>query len=149
MLEPYEGKPSRTVLRRESGSNPADLAGSWGPQPQRRRRKIRCRWIRGSRSDLQTTAHQQRRWSTTRCGSNCARAGTCSGRDTADGVTEYVKGRSRRGTALALVPRCAPQQGPCVPSGPTERHPCPSQLTRRPARLCGGGGKTGVPKLCR
>ena len=27
MLEPYEGKPSRTVLRRESGSNPADLAG--------------------------------------------------------------------------------------------------------------------------
>ncbi len=27
MLELYEGKPSRTVLRRESGSNPADLAG--------------------------------------------------------------------------------------------------------------------------
>ena len=27
MLEPYEGKPSRTVLRRDSGSNPADLAG--------------------------------------------------------------------------------------------------------------------------
>ena len=26
MLEPYEGKLSRTVLRRESGSNPADLA---------------------------------------------------------------------------------------------------------------------------
>ncbi len=27
MLEPYERKRSRTVLRRESGSNPADLAG--------------------------------------------------------------------------------------------------------------------------
>ena len=27
MLELYEGKPSRTVLRRESGSNPTDLAG--------------------------------------------------------------------------------------------------------------------------
>ena len=27
MLEPYDGKLSRTVLRRESGSNPADLAG--------------------------------------------------------------------------------------------------------------------------
>ena len=26
MLEPYDGKLSRTVLRRESGSNPADLA---------------------------------------------------------------------------------------------------------------------------
>ena len=26
MLELYDGKPSRTVLRRESGSNPADLA---------------------------------------------------------------------------------------------------------------------------
>lgn len=26
MLEPYEWKHSRTVLRRESGSNPADLA---------------------------------------------------------------------------------------------------------------------------
>ena len=26
-LEPYDGKLSRTVLRRESGSNPADLAG--------------------------------------------------------------------------------------------------------------------------
>ncbi|MEE0775444.1 MAG: ABC transporter ATP-binding protein, partial [Bacillota bacterium] len=25
MLEPYEWKRSRTVLRRESGSNPADL----------------------------------------------------------------------------------------------------------------------------
>ena len=25
ILEPYEGKLSRTVLRRESGSNPADL----------------------------------------------------------------------------------------------------------------------------
>lgn len=28
MLEPYDGKPSRTVLRRESGSNPTDLAGT-------------------------------------------------------------------------------------------------------------------------
>ncbi len=28
MLELYEGKPSRTVLRRESGSNPTDLAGT-------------------------------------------------------------------------------------------------------------------------
>ena len=28
MLELYDGKPSRTVLRRESGSNPADLAGT-------------------------------------------------------------------------------------------------------------------------
>ncbi len=27
MLEPYDGKLSCTVLRRESGSNPADLAG--------------------------------------------------------------------------------------------------------------------------
>ena len=27
MLELYDGKLSRTVLRRESGSNPADLAG--------------------------------------------------------------------------------------------------------------------------
>ena len=26
MLEPYDGKLSRTVLRRESGSNSADLA---------------------------------------------------------------------------------------------------------------------------
>lgn len=26
MLEPYEGKLSRTVLRRERGSNPSDLA---------------------------------------------------------------------------------------------------------------------------
>lgn len=26
LLEPYEGKPSRTVLRREGGSNPADLS---------------------------------------------------------------------------------------------------------------------------
>ena len=30
MLELYEGKPSRTVLRRESGSNPTDLAGCTG-----------------------------------------------------------------------------------------------------------------------
>lgn len=28
MLELYDGKPSRTVLRRESGSNPVDLAGT-------------------------------------------------------------------------------------------------------------------------
>lgn len=28
MLELYDGKLSRTVLRRESGSNPADLAGT-------------------------------------------------------------------------------------------------------------------------
>ena len=28
MLELYDGKPSRTVLRRESGNNPADLAGT-------------------------------------------------------------------------------------------------------------------------
>jgi len=28
MLELYDGKPSRTVLRRESGSNPADLVGT-------------------------------------------------------------------------------------------------------------------------
>ena len=28
ILELYDGKPSRTVLRRESGSNPADLAGT-------------------------------------------------------------------------------------------------------------------------
>ena len=36
MLEPYEGKPSRTVLRRGGGSNPADLAdtifGGFAPQ---------------------------------------------------------------------------------------------------------------------
>ena len=31
MLEPYEWKRSRTVLRRESGSNPADLAGKVDP----------------------------------------------------------------------------------------------------------------------
>ena len=30
MLEPYEWKRSRTVLRRESGSNPADLV-DYGP----------------------------------------------------------------------------------------------------------------------
>lgn len=38
MLEPYEGKPSCTVLRRGSGSNPADLAdtifGGFAPQSQ-------------------------------------------------------------------------------------------------------------------
>ncbi len=38
MLELYEGKPSRTVLRRESGSNPTDLAGTifggFAPQSQ-------------------------------------------------------------------------------------------------------------------
>ena len=38
MLELYEGKPSRTVLKRESGSNPTDLAGTifggFAPQSQ-------------------------------------------------------------------------------------------------------------------
>ena len=38
MLEPYDGKLSRTVLRRESGSNPADLAdtifGGFAPNSQ-------------------------------------------------------------------------------------------------------------------
>lgn len=33
MLEPYEWKRSRTVLRRESGSNPADLV-DYGPLVQ-------------------------------------------------------------------------------------------------------------------
>lgn len=32
---------------------------------------------------------------------------------------------------------CVPQQGRCVPFDPTERHPRPTQLTRRPVKLCG------------
>ena len=41
--------------------------------------------------------------------------GTCSGRDAADGVTEYIKGRSRCGTALALVPPlCATARPLCA-----------------------------------
>ncbi|ARE87796.1 hypothetical protein CLFO_21960 [Clostridium formicaceticum] len=31
MLEPYVGKPTRTVLRREGGSNPSDLADKITP----------------------------------------------------------------------------------------------------------------------
>lgn len=35
MLEPYEWKRSRTVLRRESGSNPADLVDYGGEKAER------------------------------------------------------------------------------------------------------------------
>ena len=36
ILEPYEGKLSRTVLRRESGSNPADLVDTISAIAQRK-----------------------------------------------------------------------------------------------------------------
>src|SRR5713101_4125736 len=44
MLEPDEGKLSRPVLRRGSGSNPASLAGTDGPQI------LRVNWLRVLRS---------------------------------------------------------------------------------------------------
>jgi hypothetical protein len=126
--------------------------------------KIRCRWIRRSRSDLQTT-HPQQRGAHSRSAplrrrrpqsdsggvqpavaGAASEAGTCSGRDATDGVAERVKSRSRCGAALALVPPlCATARPLCAarpdraasPPLPTDTPPCAAVWRKRENRRPG------------